>query len=152
MQIPTEWIKEFCGFEATDDQMINQLTMVGVECEFLSTSNQEILDISLTPNRADCFSVMGICRELSILNNLSIKTDSYENSPIHHQEKIITEIESPDDCPVLVTRIINDIDVNGKTPKWMVKRLENSGIKSNNIIHTCPSCSVFSYWEEEKEE
>ena len=62
MQIPTEWIKEFCGLNTTDDQMANQLTMAGVECELLSTSNQEILDLSLTPNRADCFSFLGICR------------------------------------------------------------------------------------------
>ena len=48
MQIPTEWIKEFCGLDTTDDQMANQLTMAGVECELLSTSNQEILDLSLT--------------------------------------------------------------------------------------------------------
>ena len=73
MQIPTEWIKEFCGFDATNDQMANQLTMAGVECELLDLSKQEILDLSLTPNRADCFSIMGICRELSVLNNINIK-------------------------------------------------------------------------------
>ena len=134
MQIPTEWIKEFCGLNTTDDQMANQLTMAGVECELLSTSNQEILDLSLTPNRADCFSVLGICRELSILNNLNIKIDNYDNSAVHHQDEINIEIESPDDCPTFITRVINNIDVNAKTPDWMIKRLENSGIKSNNVI------------------
>ena len=134
MQIPTEWIKEFCGLDTTDDQMANQLTMAGVECELLSTSNQEILDLSLTPNRADCFSVLGICRELSILNNLNIKIDNYDNSAVHHQDEINIEIESPNDCPVFMTRVINNIDVNAKTPEWMTKRLENSGIKSNNVI------------------
>ena len=44
MQIPTEWIKEFCGLDTTNDQMAHQLTMAGVECAFLDTSNQEILD------------------------------------------------------------------------------------------------------------
>ena len=134
MQIPTEWIKEFCGLDTTNDQMAHQLTMAGVECAFLDTSNQEILDLSLTPNRADCFSVLGICRELSVLNNLNIKTDNYDNLAIHHQDKIKIEIESPDDCPVFMTRVINNIDVNAKTPDWMINRLENSGIKSNNII------------------
>ena len=92
MQIPTEWIKEFCGLNTTDDQMANQLTMAGVECELLSTSNQEILDLSLTPNRADCFSVLGICRELSVLNNLTIKTYNKDNLAVHHQDKINIEI------------------------------------------------------------
>ena len=134
MQIPAEWIKEFCGLDTTKDQMANQLTMAGVECELLSTSNQDILDLSLTPNRADCFSVLGICRELSVLNNLSIKTDNKNKLAVHHQEKMKIQIESPDDCPVFMTRVINNIDVNAETPDWMIKRLENSGIKSNNII------------------
>ena len=134
MQIPTEWIKEFCGLDSTSDQMANQLTMAGVECDFLDTLNQEILDLSLTPNRADCFSVLGVCRELSVLNNLSIKTEDYANLAVHHQDKVNIEIESSDDCPVFVTRVINNIDVKANTPDWMIKRLEYSGIKSNNII------------------
>ena len=134
MQIPTEWIKEFCGLDTTNDQIASQLTMAGVECALLDTSNQEILDLSLTPNRADCFSVLGICRELSVLNNLSIKTDNKNKLAVHHQEKIKIQIESPDDCPVFMTRVINNKDVNAETPDWMIKRLENSGIKSNNVI------------------
>ena len=44
MQIPTEWIKEFSGFDATNDQMVDQLTMAGVECEFSDLAlNKEIL-------------------------------------------------------------------------------------------------------------
>ena len=134
MQIPTEWIKEFCGLNATNNQIVNQLTMAGVECAFLDLTNQDILDLSLTPNRADCFSVMGICRELSVLNNLSIKTYNYDSLTIHHQDEITIDIESPDDCPVFFTRIINNIDIKKETPDWMIKRLDMSGFKSINII------------------
>ena len=134
MQIPTEWIKEFCGLNATNNQIVNQLTMAGVECAFLNLTNQDILDLSLTPNRADCFSVMGICRELSVLNNLSIKTYNYDSLTIHHQDEITIDIESPDDCPVFFTRIINNIDIKKETPDWMIKRLDMSGFKSINII------------------
>ena len=135
MQIPTEWIKEFSGFDATNDQMVDQLTMAGVECEFSDLDlNKEILNVSLTPNRADCFSVMGICRELSVLNNLNIKTFYEDNLTIHHQNEITIDIESQDDCPVFITRIIHNVDINKKTPGWMIKRLEMSGYKSINII------------------
>ena len=134
MQIPTEWIKEFCGIDVPNDQMVNQLTMAGVECCFLDSSTQEILDLSLTPNRADCFSVVGICRELAVLNNLNIKTDKHDDLVIHHQGEMNIDIESPNDCPVFMTRIINNIDINRETPDWMIKRLESSGFKSNNII------------------
>ena len=50
MQIPTEWIKEFCGFDATNDQMANQLTMAGVECEFLDLSKKEIIESLVKEN------------------------------------------------------------------------------------------------------
>ena len=134
MLIPIEWIKEFCGLDTTNDQIVDQLTMAGVECEISDSINQDILNLSLTPNRADCFSVRGICRELSVLNNLTVEANNYDNLTIHHQDEIKIEIESPDDCPVFASRIINNIDINRETPDWMVKRLENSGIKSNNII------------------
>ena len=134
MQIPTEWIKEFCGLDATNKQIVNQLTMAGVECAFSDLTKQDILDLSITPNRADCFSVMGICRELSVLNNLSIKTYNYDSLTIHHQDKISIDIESPGDCPIFITRIIKNIDINKETPDWMIKRLDMSGFKSINII------------------
>ena len=134
MQVPTEWIKEFCSLETTSDQIVNQLTMAGVECELQDKSNQEILNLSLTPNRADCFSVMGICRELSVLNNLNITTEKDDSLTIDHQDEIKIEIESPNDCPVFITRIIHHIDINQETPDWMKKRLEMSGFKSINII------------------
>ena len=134
MQIPTEWIREYCGIDATNDQMVHQLTMAGIECELLDLPNQAILDLKLTPNRADCFSVMGICRELSVLNNLNIKTYNYDSLTIHHQNEITIDIESTDDCPVFISRIINNIDINKESPDWMIKRLEMSGFKSINII------------------
>jgi phenylalanyl-tRNA synthetase beta chain len=135
MQIPTEWIREFSGFDATNEQMVNQLTMAGVECNFSDQDpKKEILNVSLTPNRADCFSVMGICRELSVLNNLNIKTFYESNLTTHHQNEVSIDIESPDDCPVFITRIIHNVDINKKTPDWMIKRLEMSGYKSINII------------------
>ena len=134
MQVPTEWIKEFCSLETTSDQIVNQLTMAGVECELQDKSNQEILNLSLTPNRADCFSVMGICRELSVLNNLNITTEKDDSLTIDHQDEIKIEIESPNDCPVFITRIIHHIDINQETPDWMKKRLEMSGVKSIKIM------------------
>ena len=85
MQIPTEWIKDFCGLDSSSQEIIEQLTMAGVECDYLDSSNQEILNLSLTPNRADCFSVKGICRELAVLNDLTIPHDNSDSLLINHQ-------------------------------------------------------------------
>ena len=53
---------------------------------------------------------------------------------IDHNDEIEIKIESPKDCPVLMARIINDIDVNATTPVVITKRLNSSGIQSVNII------------------
>ncbi|MBM23874.1 MAG: phenylalanine--tRNA ligase subunit beta [Gammaproteobacteria bacterium] len=134
MQIPTEWIKDFCGLDSSSQEIIEQLTMAGVECDYLDSSNQEILNLSLTPNRADCFSVKGICRELAVLNDLTIPHDNSDSLLINHQDEIKIEIESLKDCPVFLTKIIKQIDIKKETPDWMVKRLKMSGFKSINII------------------
>ena len=133
MKLPTEWLKEYCDINITNEQIVTQLTMAGIECELLDEPG-EIIDISLTPNRADCFSVLGVSRELAALNNRHIKSDQNTQTTIDHSDEIEIKIESPKDCPILMARIINDIDVNAKTPAIITQRLNLSGIKSVNII------------------
>ena len=133
MKLPAEWLKEYCDINITNEQIVTQLTMAGIECELLDEPG-EIIDISLTPNRADCFSVLGVSRELAALNNTNFKSDQNTQTTIDHNDEIEIKIESPKDCPVLMVRIINDIDINATTPAVITKRLNSSGIQSVNII------------------
>ena len=133
MKLPAEWLKEYCDINITNEQIVTQLTMAGIECELLNEPD-EVIDISLTPNRADCFSVLGVSRELAALNNMNFKSDQNTQTTIDHNDEIEIKIESPKDCPVLMVRIINDIDVNATTPAVITKRLNSSGIQSVNII------------------
>ena len=133
MKLPAEWLKEYCEINLTNEQIVTQLTMAGIECQLLDEPG-EIFDISLTPNRADCYSVLGVSRELAALNNSKFKSNQNTQTTIDHNEEIEIKIESPKDCPVLVTRIINDIDVNTTTPSIITHRLNSSGIQSVNII------------------
>jgi phenylalanyl-tRNA synthetase beta chain len=133
MKLPAEWLKEYCDINITNEQIVTQLTMAGIECELLNEPD-EVIDISLTPNRADCFSVLGVSRELAALNNMNFKSDQNTQTTIDHNDEIEIKIESPKDCPVLMVRIINDIDINATTPAVITKRLNSSGIQSVNII------------------
>jgi len=133
MKLPAEWLKEYCDINITNDQIVTQLTMAGIECELLDEPG-EIIDIKLTPNRADCFSILGVSRELAALNNANFKSDQNTQTTIDHNDEIEIKIESPKDCPVLMARIINGIDVNATTPAVITKRLNSSGIQSVNII------------------
>jgi len=133
MKLPAEWLKEYCDINLTNEQIVTQLTMAGIECQLINKTG-EIFDISLTPNRADCYSVLGVSRELAALNNTKFKSNQNTQTTIDHSDEIEIKIESPKDCPVLMTRIINNIDVNTTTPAIITNRLNSSGIQSVNII------------------
>ncbi len=89
-----------------------------------------VLDIDLTPNRADCFSVRGLARELSALVEVPVQSPEISPVPALIDDVPQIELDSPADCPIYVGRIIRGVDVNAATPLWMVEALRRSGIRS----------------------
>jgi phenylalanyl-tRNA synthetase beta chain len=91
--------------------------------------DDQVIDIDLTPNRADCFSVLGVARDLAaglgidfreprILPVLPVSEDSF---PVR--------IDRYADCPRFVGRVIRDIDPDAETPLWMRERLRRAGLR-----------------------
>lgn len=95
-----------------------------------------IFEIGLTPNRADCLSVIGIAREIAAVLGKKVKYPSYEvreqGPPI--QEMATIRIEDADLCPRYMARYISGCTI-GPSPAWMVTRLNAVGIRSiNNVV------------------
>jgi phenylalanyl-tRNA synthetase beta chain len=95
-----------------------------------------ILDLSITPNRPDCLSVIGMAREIAAI--LDIPFTKPEIVVQENGESIgalaRVEIIDPDLCPRYTARIIANIRI-GHSPLWMRRRLETSGIRSiNNAV------------------
>ncbi len=92
-----------------------------------------ILDISLTANRPDCMSVIGIAKEVAcLLNRPFIAPKLYENIVLGDEVKV--DVLSPDLCPLYLASKVTDIKL-GESPKWMKKRLASVGIRSiNNVV------------------
>lgn len=92
------------------------------------------LDIDLTPNRADCLSIVGVAREISAMNQLPMKPmPTVKNTPTI-TETLSIQIDNPIACPNYCGRIIRNINLNALTPFWMVERLRRSGIRSINPV------------------
>ena len=103
--------------------------------EYLGLDNQ-ILDISITPNRGDCFSVRGIAREISVINNLpmqqpEIPTDVAVTDNGVTPAVTVSAIEA---CPRYLLQSISNIDRSIDTPKWMQDALVQSGLRSHNFL------------------
>ncbi|WP_376693470.1 phenylalanine--tRNA ligase subunit beta [Wenzhouxiangella sp. EGI_FJ10409] len=92
--------------------------------------DDQVLEIDLTPNRADCLSVRGLARELSAIADRPVLEPRIDEVAAETGRGIEISLDSPQDCPCYVGRVIEGIDVNAATPLWMVERLRRSGIRS----------------------
>jgi phenylalanyl-tRNA synthetase beta chain len=95
-----------------------------------------ILDLSITPNRPDCLSVIGIAREIAALTgqNLHLPEVSYQEAPFPIDQQISVEILAPDLCLRYCASLITGITV-AESPRWMQQRLLACGLRPiNNIV------------------
>ncbi|MGY6587537.1 MAG: phenylalanine--tRNA ligase subunit beta [Wenzhouxiangella sp.] len=92
--------------------------------------DDQVLDIDLTPNRADCLSVRGLARELAALTGASLTQRPVEPVEPAIDDRPTIRLEAPADCPRYIGRIVRGVNVAAATPGWMVEALRRSGIRS----------------------
>lgn len=102
--------------------------------------DDRILDLKITPNRADCFSVRGIARDLAAAAEVSFADVGIKAVPSAGNETVPVQVDSPGDCPVFATRVITSLRADAVTPLWLRERLRRSGIRA---IH--PVVDVTNY-------
>ena len=98
--------------------------------------DEVIFDISITANRGDALSHLGIARELSAVFNLPLKRDPLddESGKDSIKDYISVEILNPDLCPRYGARLVKNVKV-APSPEWMQNRLEKAGIHPiNNVV------------------
>ncbi len=92
--------------------------------------DDSIMEIDLTPNRADCLSIRGLARELSAITGKPLKAPQIDEVMAQTKRDIRISLDSAQDCPRYVGRVIEGIDAKADTPLWMVERLRRCGIRS----------------------
>ena len=97
--------------------------------------DHEILDISITPNRADCLSVLGLARETALAYNLPLNIPKINLSTIDDKDaKVEIKIEDEDLCWLYSGRVIKNVKVN-PSPSKIKYRLQACGIRSiSNVV------------------
>lgn len=89
-----------------------------------------ILDVDLTPNRADCLSVLGIAREAALLNRLPLVQGPPPEVPVLGTDSVPVRVALATACPRYLGRLVSGLDSTAKTPLWMVERLRRAGLRS----------------------
>lgn len=112
-------------------------TPVGIPAKDVLGLNDVVLEFELTANRADCFSVFGLVREIAAITGNKphfpeIKVNEDDNTKLN--DIFSVEIADPDLCSRFSTRMLKNIKI-GPSPEWMQQRLEGAGIRSiNNVV------------------
>lgn len=112
-------------------------TPVGIPAKDVLGLNDVVLEFELTSNRADCFSVFGLVREIAAITGNKphfpeIKVNEDDNTKLN--DIFSVEIADPDLCSRFSTRMLKNVKI-GPSPEWMQQRLEGAGIRSiNNVV------------------
>ena len=96
--------------------------------------NDVMIDISVTPNRADCFGIVGVARDISAVNNIPMKEFKIANVPATISDTLSIQIDVPKAAPRYLGRVIKNININAATPLWMKEKLRRGGIRSVDAV------------------
>lgn len=90
--------------------------------------------IKLTPNKADCLSVLGVAREVSALTGSPLNLAPSRVVPVTSDEILPAKVSAPDLCGRFAGRVIRGLNARAATPEWMKRRLERSGQRSVSAL------------------
>ncbi|NQU84001.1 MAG: phenylalanine--tRNA ligase subunit beta [Parcubacteria group bacterium] len=104
--------------------------------KYLSRGGGLVLDLSITPDRNDCFSVLGLAREISALTGATVKYPKKEVKEVSKSANraVKVDIQNKNLCPQYFARVIKNVKV-GESPAWLKEKLESMGTRSiNNVV------------------
>src|SRR3989338_2967141 len=148
MRVPVEWLKEFVAIHLTPEALADRLTMVGLEVVAVDhVDGQPVLDVEVTPNRADCLSIIGVAREIAAITGqrLKLPLGARGQGPGAREKRhpgprspvpgpFTVRIEDRKGCPRYIGRFIDGVRV-GPSPDWIQRRLLACGARPlNNVV------------------
>ncbi len=156
MNISYNWLKELIEIELSPQELAEKLTNAGLAVDSVERFGDDyVLVFDLTSNRSDCLSHLGVAREIKALTGKQLKLKNYDitnletssaeskitcysletqsESNIYSSPCKLVTIEAPDLCHRFTARIIRNVKV-GKSPEWLIRRLETVGERAINNI------------------
>jgi phenylalanyl-tRNA synthetase beta chain len=107
---------------------------VGADLRDYLKLDDRIIEIDLTPNRADCLSIEGVAREVALLNELDWRAVEPVKIEVKTSDVWPVHVVAPKACPRYLGRLIKGVDRQAPTPLWIRERLRRSGLRSLDVI------------------
>lgn len=107
---------------------------VGKDIRAYLDLDDQIFVIKLTPNKADCLSLMGIAREVSAITGAPLCAPKWNPPVVSIQDKRKVTVENKELCGRFAGRMIRGVNPKTKTPDWIVQRLARAGQRSISAL------------------
>lgn len=134
------WLQSFFEKRLPNPQKLGELlTLHSFEVQKIEKrGNDWVFDIDVTPNRADCFSHLGMAKECGAILNSKLKSQKSKPQPktknLDIKNFITIEVKSKTDCPRYTAKVILGVKVK-PSPKWIQERLISCGLQPiDNIV------------------
>jgi phenylalanyl-tRNA synthetase beta chain len=124
------------GADATGIMGLKANLPIGAPLNTALALSDPVLEIDLTPNRADCLSIIGVAREAAAIQGTRLTPPRVDlpDADDHIRRLTSVTIEAPDHCPRYVARALVDVVVK-PSPFWLQDRLVSVGLRPiNNIV------------------
>src|SRR6267142_310222 len=107
---------------------------VGSDARAALGLDEHVFRLKLTPNRADCLSVLGVAREVSALTAAPLEMPRIAPVPAKSEARHPVRISAPEGCGRFAGRVIRNVNARAPTPSWMKSRLERAGQRSISAL------------------
>ncbi|QYK10865.1 phenylalanine--tRNA ligase subunit beta [Shewanella mangrovisoli] len=93
-----------------------------------------VIEVDLTANRADCLGMVGLAREVGVLNRAAVTEPQWQAVTPTIDAKVAINVKESAACPRYLGRVVKNVNVKAATPLWMQEKLRRSGIRSIDPI------------------
>ncbi|WP_096084386.1 phenylalanine--tRNA ligase subunit beta [Agaribacterium haliotis] len=107
---------------------------VGEDLRAYLSLDDKIIEVDLTPNRADCLGLKGIAREVGVLNRCDVSAPQIETVAPATDSKIAVTLKAPQACPRYLGRVVEGVDLSKPSPLWLQEKLRRSDVRPIDAV------------------
>lgn len=93
-----------------------------------------VIELGLTPNRADCLGMRGIAYDVAAAFGTTVREPSAAPVAAASDRSRGIRLEAGADCPRYLGRIVEGIDARAPTPSWLAERLRRAGLRPISVV------------------
>jgi phenylalanyl-tRNA synthetase beta chain len=108
--------------------------IAGQDIRIAMDLDDTVLEIKLTPNKADCLSVWGMARETAAITGAALSPKVWPTVTPKISDTLPVKVEAADLCGQFTGRIIKGVNAKAQAPAWMISRLERAGQRSISAL------------------